>query len=396
MSVRQSIMRGMKDASEGNMMSEATAQEPVPEPPRDVTAVMLDAITAAGQTAVATEDVRRLVLRALEPGTDLDALRIPFLELAARLGELNADLREIPGAVADATLFTAAGLTSPMAAVPDTAPEPRVSRHRAPRQRAAGQERALRSVKSGGMVGGLVAAFRPAHAWVTSHTAASMAIAGTAATLAVGAAVVPHVPVTLPFGASTSPNPPASVYSATPISVSGPLPPRIALALTKPKPDTATSSPLNTLPPVSSPVQGPGDGQDPAPQPSSQGLAPQVHLVVTSALSLGLQSSGTIRIAAFGGQADWSAQASDGGMMLDQSSGTLPAGHSTTIRVSITADLQALTGPGSVTIDYGNGKTAVVPVSWTLIPLPQLPDPVPTVLPSLPDPVASVLPSIGS
>jgi hypothetical protein len=67
-------------------------------------------------------------------------------------------------------------------------------------------------------------------------------------------------------------------------------------------------------------------------------------------------------------------------MMLDQASGELPAGQSATIRVSITADLQALTGPGSVTIDYGNGRTAVVPVSWTVIPLP-LPSPTDTGLP---------------
>jgi hypothetical protein len=59
--------------------------------------------------------------------------------------------------------------------------------------------------------------------------------------------------------------------------------------------------------------------------------------------------------------------------------------------VSITADLQALTGPASVTIDYGNGKQAVIPVTWTVIPLPvPLPtDTTPPVpLPSLPAPGA--------
>jgi hypothetical protein len=56
--------------------------------------------------------------------------------------------------------------------------------------------------------------------------------------------------------------------------------------------------------------------------------------------------------------------------------------------VSITADLQALAGPGSVTITYGDGKTAVVPVSWTVVPLP-----VPTVAPT--DVPPSALPTIA-
>src|SRR6185437_9861080 len=97
-----------------------------------------------------------------------------------------------------------------------------------------------------------------------------------------------------------------------------------------------------------------GDGQVPAPQPSSQGVAPQATLVFSHSVDLGVQSSGTIRITAFGAATGWSA--SDAGMTLDQASGNLSPGQSATIQVSITADLQALTGPGSVTIDYGNGK----------------------------------------
>jgi hypothetical protein len=368
-------------------MSEVTATEPVPEPPRDVTAVMLDAITAAGQTAVAAEEVRQLVLRALESGADVDALRMPMMEAVARLAELNADLREIPGAVADATLFEAAGLTAPLAAVPD---EPRVSRHSAPRQRSTGQQRALRAVREAGPVGAVVAAFRPLgtalkHSWA-AHPVATAATGFTAATLVIGGGAV-HAVTSQP-GAGSVPAPSASIVSATPMFQ--PTSPSSALspsALTKPKTFTAISAPLGTL--AAAPVQGTGGG--PAPQPSSQGLAPQVTLVASHSLDLGLGSSGEIRIAAFGGPVSWSATASAAGMMLDVASGDLAAGDSAVIGVSITADLQALTGPGSVTIDYGDGKTAVVPVSWTQI-LPPVPSPTDVV----PSEVASALPSIGS
>lgn len=338
-------------------MTEAAATALAPEPAPATDALLMQAITELKACRAANEAARR------ERG-DLSELILT----AHRLAELQDKLYQV---AMSRTLAEIGAAAEPEA-------EPARHSHRAPRSRPAGQERALRAVREGGVVGGLVAAFR--HSWA-AHPVATAATGFTAATLATAAVVAPHAGVTLPFGASTSatPAPAASVYSASPIGVSGPLPSRVALALTKPKPDTAASSPLAALPPVSSPVQGPGDGQDPAPQPSSQDAAPQVRLVVTHALDLGTLASGQIRVTAFGGAVSWSASASDARMSLDSSSGDLAAGQSAEITVTLAADLQALAESGSVTISY-EGQDVSVPVSWTVIPLP-LPSPTDTGLP---------------
>jgi hypothetical protein len=83
----------------------------------------------------------------------------------------------------------------------------------------------------------------------------------------------------------------------------------------------------------------------------------------------------------------FSASSAVAGLSLDTASGTLPAGESAQIGVSLTADLQALAGPADVVITWGDGKTADIPVSWTVIPLPvQVPDVVPS----------GAVPSIGA
>jgi hypothetical protein len=248
--------------------------------------------------------------------------------------------------------------------------------------------------------GGSVAAFAGAaftglrHAWAV-HPVATTAAGFTVATLAATTAVVaPHAAATFGVGGSPSaPAPAASIYSAVPVT--GPSSQKLIAAVTGHKGSSRTLT-LNMPPSLPSYApQGPsapsggGGGQGPS-QPSSQPVSvPDVRLVVTSGLDLGTGQSGTIRLAAFGGDLSWSASTSAGGLTLDSSSGTLQAGDSAEITVSIVADLQALAGPGSVTITYGDGKSTVVPVSWTVVPLPApLPTDtsLPVPLPSLPVP----------
>ena len=122
-------------------MSEATAQEPAPEPPLDVTAVMQLAIDRVTENTRTTEQVRQILARIEQilaghaDRAGLDGLVTALVIASHRQAEQGADLREIPGAIADATLFTAAGLTGPMAAVPGPVTE------LAPRRRRAGSHR---------------------------------------------------------------------------------------------------------------------------------------------------------------------------------------------------------------------------------------------------------------
>lgn len=360
-------------------MSEATAATPAPDPPRTQ-----EELTAAQNVLL---DTTARELAALRRKVDTAAMSqgqlTEFMAALGRVADFQLELRDLRAEgrrrLARRSLAQAWEI---VAAVPEPEPAPRRARHRAPSQ--AG-DRPLRSVRGFGLVGAAGAALR--HSWV-AHPVATAATGLTAATLATAAVVAPHTGIVLPFGASTSgtPNPAASVVAATPV-----IPPsQIAAAITRPKDGKGNARTLTVLAPPSvpayapdvSPVQGPGDPQgDPSSQ-VQQDPAPEVRLVVTRSLDLGLGSSGTIRLTAFGGPVDWRASSSVAGMNLDQASGTLPAGESATVAVSIIADLQALTGPGSVTITYDGGKTAVVQVGWTVVPLPLPPDPVPSILPT--------------
>lgn len=358
-------------------MSEVSAATPAPDPPRTQ-----EELTAAQNVLL---DATARELAALRRKVDTAAMSqgqlTEFMAALGRVADFQLELRDLRAEgrrrLARRSLAQAWEI---VAAVPEPEPAARRARHKAPRQ--AVTDRPLRSVRGFGLVGAAGAALR--HSWV-AHPVATAATGFTAATLATAAVVAPQAGIVLPFGASTSstPNPAASVFAATPV-----IPPsQIAAAITRPKDGKGNARTLTVLAPPSvpayapagSPVQGPGDPQgDPSSQ-VQQDPAPEVRLVVTRSLDLGLGSSGTVRLTAFGGPVDWQASASAAGMNLDQASGTLPAGESATVAVSIIADLQALTGPGTVTITY-DGKTAVVPVSWTIVPLP-LPSPTDTGLP---------------
>ena len=305
-------------------------------------------------------------------GTMLDASRhLAQAAVMRTFAEVQADERE---------------QASRLAAVPDATPARRRARHKRDPGRPL-----MQSVKGIAPAGGLVAAFR--HSWA-AHPVATVATGFTAATLVIGGggAAAVHV-ATSGGGAATGPAPAASVVAATPVlQPVSPSSPSFASALTKPKTDATLSFPVQPVPPYVFPAQGPGDPQGPAPQ--GQAPAPQVKLIVSRSLDLGVAASGTIRVTAYGGPADWTAQASDPGMMLDQASGSLQPGDSAVITVTLTADLQALAGPGSVTITYGDGQSVTVAVNWTVVPLP-VPSPADTTLPTdTPTDPASVAPSV--
>ena len=253
-----------------------------------------------------------------------------------------------------------------------------------PKHAAGSAGKRLRLVK-----GGTVAAFAglwPAlhRAWAIHRaaTAAAAATAGIALTATTAAVVHPS---SLPFTSS----PPSASAAAGPVTaVRAPVNPSQKLIASVTRPQGSRTLTVSLPPSVAAyaPAEAPpaGDGNVPAPPPASQG--PQVSLVVTREVDMGTLSSGPIRVTAFGGPVSWSASASAPGMTLDVSSGSLAAGHSAVITVTLAADLQALAGPGSVTISY-DGQDVAIPVSWSVIPLP-VPSPsdtgLPTDLPTLP------------
>ncbi len=354
-------------------MSETAAAQPGPEPPQDTAALVRQAVA---DTAAAREDIRQgieSILEAVRTHGD-STTAVMWLH---RLADLGGDFRDRTAALREASLnelVASVGGTAPLALAPEPEPEPAPRRQRSGAHRNPGQRPLFPRAVRGVAPLGLVAALRHplSHAW----TAQQVAAAATAATAVVGvpAAVVglsgPHAQATT---VSTSQSaPPGWSTTGVPVTV----PQRIASAVTKPKPDAAVSSPIAWTPAPPPPASGTPSSSSSSPQ-SLPVPVPQVRLVVTGSLDLGTGSSGEIRLTAFGGSVDWSASSSVAGLDLGASSGTLGAGESASVTVSILADLQALAGPGSVTITYGGGRSVTVPVSWTIIPLP-LQDPVPS------------------
>jgi hypothetical protein len=235
------------------------------------------------------------------------------------------------------------------------------------------------------------------HSWPAQHLAQAGAIAGTVATLATAAVVVPHAALTSPFGAGTSaaPAPAASIYSATPVITPSSLPVISAFTHPKANPDAAASRPL-TLPPPPAvpPAQGPG-GQQGGNQPSQDAPVVAGTLQVTGGttdLSLGadgLTYSGSATFTAEGGSVRWStvsnsphvAVSTDQGVLQ----GVLQPGDSVTLTVSVDAAAQTLGGTATVHVYPG------ISVGVTWLALPPLPDPAGSVLPTA---LPSVLPSL--
>lgn len=129
----------------------------------------------------------------------------------------------------------------------------------------------------------------------------------------------------------------------------------------KPNADAATATPAPP-PPVVTAAPAP---QVSAPAPSAP--APGTLDVQTALCVAGVSGRCFITFMAAGGDVEWQASASDPALSLDQDGGTLAAGESVTVTVSVKAG--SLAGAGWVTITDGNGNAAQVRAVWAALPL---------------------------
>ncbi|HEX6522076.1 MAG TPA: hypothetical protein VF070_19030 [Streptosporangiaceae bacterium] len=159
-------------------------------------------------------------------------------------------------------------------------------------------------------------------------------------------------------------------------------------ALTAPLPGTPQEGP----PPVPG---GPVSVPAPAPRPTSRGTL----AVSPGTVDIGSGSQGEVVLTAAGGQQVWSAGTSCGKLSISGYGGTLPAGQSVTLVITINR-----TGGGGgsalVYIDQGTPSAQTVRVFWSSIPSsppPPRPSPSPSPSPSSsPPPSPSPSPSSGS
>ena len=116
-------------------------------------------------------------------------------------------------------------------------------------------------------------------------------------------------------------------------------------------------------------------GRAPAPQPGSppagspSGAAPSSGTleVAASSLDLGAGSSGQIELRAAHGLVKWSASASPAQTVsLSQSAGTLAAGHSVTLTVTVNRGTAG--GSGTVTFTFAGSAAQTIPVTWSAQP----------------------------
>ena len=127
----------------------------------------------------------------------------------------------------------------------------------------------------------------------------------------------------------------------------------------RPSADAATATPAPPPPVVvAAPVSS-----VPSAQPSA---VPSGTLdVQTVTCVAGLSGRCQVTFMAVGGDVAWQASAPDPALDLSDYEGTLPAGGSATVTVTVRAG--SLAGAGSVTISAG-GQQVAVPVTWVALP----------------------------
>jgi hypothetical protein len=257
-------------------------------------------------------------------------------------------------------------------------PAQRRARPASPSQRSFFPRLVQGAVPIGG-IGAVLRASRGAlrHPWIAHHAAAlgAGATGVTAATVLVASTALTGSPLPgIPSsgGASGTPAPAASIYSATPMYLPS-LPPAAALA-GRPKLDASSSrrealADLATRPPTT---------PAPAPAPAASGTAAQQSPASsplpaagtlqadTTAVDLGTLYAGQVTLTAVGGPVSWGAVPSSAKVVLSATQGTLAAGGSFTLGISVSAAAQLNAGTATVHIYPG----IVIEVTWLAAPPP--------------------------
>ena len=142
-------------------------------------------------------------------------------------------------------------------------------------------------------------------------------------------------------------------------------------------PPLVTATPDDPAADPGPPPQDP-PSQDPTQDPPSQQPVVQAQLQVQGSLDLGSLGTGALQITESGGdRLSWSASSDTPGVSLSRDHGTVRDGRTQVVNVSITADLQALAGPATITVQTRDGQVVVVQLTWTLVPLPPVDAPTP-------------------
>jgi hypothetical protein len=360
--------------------------EPHQAPSRDLTAEATALIDAA---RTAQRQVLALVT-ALAAGTGDGALILELADAGARLGENAASLRDVAAAITDAAACRfaleqahAAGVAAGagLVAVPDAPGRHR--KGRVPRQHGTSDRPLLNIVRAFLPVGALGAvlkrAWKPAlrHHALTAVKAAyathpvHVIVAATAAVAApvvlVAAAVHVMSPAVSPASVTAAgavPAPAATAYAAMPIASADPVTPVT--------------------------VHGGADvrssGQLPSGLPAPWFTAPSftvspsaaagVLTADTTELDLGSGNgteplTGIVTITASGGPVGFGAISSDDGVLsVSPAAGSLAAGQSVTITVSISDTAQVAGGSATVRVWGGSSPALTITVTWQAAPAP--------------------------
>jgi hypothetical protein len=361
------------------------AEEP-PALSRDLTAEAAALIDAA---RTAQRQVLALVT-ALAAGTGDGTLILELADAGARLGENAMGLREVASAIADAAACRfaleqahSAGVAAGagLVAVPDAPGRHR--RGRVPRQRGTSDRPLLNIVRGIVPVGALGAVLK--HAWKpalrhhalkaaawAAHPAHLLGVTAAVAAPVVLVAAAVHVmsPVVSPASASAPgsvPAPAASAYAAVPIASADPGTP----VLVREGADVRSSGqlPAGVLAPwFAAPSFAP-----PAASPSP---AIGVLTADVTALDLGTGTgtaplTGTVTITAANGPVTFGAvPGSEGEVAVSPAAGSLTAGQSVTLTISVPAAAQVAGGSATVRVWGGSSPALTITVVWQAVPAP--------------------------
>ena len=395
----------------------SAARQPEPEAAPDRADLDAKAAGLLGGHAVLIAGAQALMARCPDPQSAvlLKQLITETISTGIHLEELRSQMASYEDRKGrDDVLFEAGRAFERAQAAKAAVPGPRHSR-RASRWQPGEGQRALFSVRLPALGAAAVLALRPllkhaGHAVthpaairLTAHTvkmaAAAAAVPAAGGLLIAGAVIVTHPsPHGTPGGSSAGAPAPGWHTSASPILSS----PAAVLAAAGPKARHAARgrtllSAAGALTPAYGPAPGPSATASASPSVSVSVQAAGTLSVTADGLPLGAGTglslgagdgtdllTGTFTITAAGGPASYgviSSRAPD--VSVSPASGTLQAGESATITVSVSAAAQLLDGDASVRVWGGSQAAVLIPVSWLAAVIPSV----------VPSPAASVLPS---